>query len=228
MRMSNFRKVMGLAAAVLMIGASGCDDTNDGGASPLHLYFSTSNIHECMPITVTVDLVAAGAAVAERGDGSLECEIDPALASLGCTGTFELTDVIGKDDTLMATIDGCEVSAEASLFDCEFSEGSAESISSNVDSVCGCVGEPECDWNIWCLRRPETCVSETAGPHACEDCFNHVDDDGDGFVDCNDANCYVVDCGFGQTTITCSTTSTTTTSTLLAATGAADGDWDGK
>lgn len=208
------RPIPAVLLGMLLVTLAGCDDSDDGTGGSVHLYFGTSNIRECMPMEVEVDLLAAGAEVARRNDGSLDCAVDPALASSGCTGTFELLDIVEEDDTLAVIIDGCEVPEIASLFDCEFSAGDPAAIESSVDSFCDCVGEPECRLNIFCLRRPEICVSETPGVGVCEDCFNDTDDDGDGFVDCDDANCYIVDCGIGQTTITCTSTSTTTTTTL--------------
>jgi hypothetical protein len=204
------RRSAALVLALMLGALVGCDDSDDGGSGPGRLYFSTANIQECMPMHVDVPLVAAGATVAQRGDGSPDCDVDATLASAGCTGTFELE----ADGVLAVDIDGCEVPPEANLFDCKFDAGDPAAIGSSVESACTCVGEPICHLNLYCLRFPEICVSENAGPNACEDCFNDIDDDDDTFVDCDDANCYIVDCGVGQTTITCTSTSTTTTTTL--------------
>lgn len=200
---------------VLMLAAlAGCDGSGDGAEErSVTLYFETNNIRACMPITVDVDLAAASAELERRDDGSLDCTLDTALAADGCTGVFA---EIAGGSTLEAIIDGCEVPEIASLFECVFSQANAGALAASTDAVCDCVGEPECFWNVFCLRRPAICVSEQAGPGACEDCFNGEDDDGDGFVDCDDSDCFIADCGIGQTTITCSTTVTTTTTSVTS------------
>ena len=199
-----------LLGAVLCLALVGCDDgDSDGdGNGLLQVYFATNNIKECTPLTVDVNLAAAGANIAHLDDGSLNCGLDGALSSSGCSGAFSLTD---GGNTLHAVIDGCAVPLETNLFRCAFVEGDISLLNANTSSVCDCVGEPICHLNIYCDATPTICVNEDADPHACEDCFNDVDDDGDGDVDCRDDNCHVIDCGWGQTTITCTTTTTTTT-----------------
>lgn len=203
-----------LMLAVVVI-ATGCDDSDDGGsAGTVRAFFGSSNIRECMPIEVEVDLLADHVVVARRDNGSLDCAIDASLVNLGCTGTFDLA---YAGQTLRVVIDGCEVPPVASLFECGFSEGNIASIGSDVFAFCECVGEPICHLNIFCDSTPEICVSDEANPSACEDCSNGVDDDGNGETDCADPNCHVEECGYGQTTITCPT-STTTTTTIVGVT----------
>jgi len=201
-----------LLLIALLVVVGGCDDSDGGddGGGPVQLFFGTHNIRECMPITVDVNLLAANAVVAEQGDGSLDCALDAALAGDGCTGQFAL---VNGGSTLRAVIDGCDVPPETSLFECGFDTGDAAALTSDSTAICDCVGEPLCDLNLFCDPTPAICVSQDPDPDSCEDCSNGQDDDGDGFVDCEDAHCFIVDCGWGQTTITCSSTSTTTTTT---------------
>ena len=204
----NVRRVLlSISAIVLCLAVVGCDDSDDGDDGGVQFFFGTNNIKECMPITVDVDLAAAGAVVAES-NGVPDCTIDGTLAASGCTAQFTL---VNGGNTLEAFIDGCETPLETNLFGCEFTQGDGSVLTSNSTAACDCVGEPICDLNIYCDPSPAICVSEDADPQSCEDCSNNVDDDGDGDVDCSDQKCHIVDCGWGQTTITCSTTSTTTT-----------------
>ncbi len=207
------RSAMLSVATVLALSVvlAGCDDSDDGGGGgAVRAYFGTNNIRACMPIQVDVDLDAANAVVAQA-NGSLDCAIDAALAGGGCVATFE---ELSGGDLLRVTIDGCEVPEVSSLFECGFTEGDLSALALAVSSVCDCVGEPICQFNIFCDPTPGICVSDEANAGACEDCFNAVDDDGNGFTDCEDQNCHIENCGFGQTTITCSTSTTTTTTTL--------------
>lgn len=200
--------ILQLAAVMAM---TGCDDSGGGAAGqPVTLFFGTNNIRACMPIIIDVDLDASAAVVARHTDGGPDCALDPNLVSDGCTATFEELD---GGAILQAVIDGCEVPEISNLFGCNFSEADVTAVGASVDAVCDCVGEPLCDWNIFCDPWPAICTSLAPDPSSCEDCSNFVDDNGDGLVDCRDPNCHIEDCGYGQSTITCSTTTTSTTST---------------
>ena len=207
-----FRRIhVGIVSLALLVVLTGCDDNSSGG--PVSLFFGTNNIRPCIPITVHVDLQAAHAVLARQSDGSLDCALDALLVGSGCAGTFNEVD---GGDTLRVFIDGCETPAITNLFECGFSEADISALASATSAVCACVGEPLCDYNVYCDRTPGICVSEDSDPSACEDCSNGEDDDGNGFVDCDDQNCHNENCGWGQTTITCSTTTLMTTTTTMA------------
>jgi len=197
-----------LAFLVVVVG---CDSDDGDAVGTQRFYFGTNNIRECEPITVDVNLATAQAVVARQPDGSPDCELNGFLAAYGCTGTFNELDGGG---TLRVVIDGCEVDPVADLFSCEFSEGDLSGFVFATSAECDCVGEPICRFNAFCDQTPGICVSDDADPGACEDCSNDVDDDGNGFVDCDDQNCHTEECGWGLTTITCTTTSTSTTTTV--------------
>lgn len=184
-----------------------------GGSGTEQLFFGTNNIQRCSAITVDIDLEASAAEVSTRDDGSPDCDLT--AERIGCRALFEQID---NGSTLRAVIDGCEIPERASLFGCQFSAADTAEVSAMTTGTCDCVGEPECSRNIYCLEQPNICVSPIDDPGACEDCFNNEDDDGDGFVDCDDRDCAIAECGFGQTTITCSTSTTSSTLSLRAPT----------
>ena len=115
--------------------------------------------------------------LAQQTDGSVDCALDASLVGDGCSGTFDLVD---NGDTLRVSIDGCVTPAITSLFACGFTKADVSTLASATSADCECVGEPLCDWNIYCDRSPGICVSEDGDPEACEDCSNGVDDDGNG------------------------------------------------
>jgi len=196
----------------LFVAATGCD--NDTDVASVRRFFGHNNIRQCRSINISVDLAVANATLAHLEDGSLDCALDESLEAQGCEISFDQT---RDGDTLHVLVDGCRVPAETSLFDCGFRKGDMHALSSATYADCDCDGEPVCDWNIFCFESPRICVAAEANPGACEDCFNGVDDDGDGFVDCRDGDCAIVDCGVGQSTVTCpSSTTTFTTTTSLA------------
>ncbi len=208
-----FRRLqVGVVPLTLFVVVAGCASDDSGTVGTERFYFGTNNIRECEPITVDVDLATAQAVVARLTDGSLDCELNGFLAAYGCTGIFSELDGGG---TLRVVIDGCEVPPVSDLFACEFSKGDLSGFVFATSAECDCVGEPLCRYNAFCDRTPGICASEDADPGACEDCANDIDDDGNGSVDCDDQNCHKEDCGWGLTTITCSTTSTTTTTTTI-------------
>lgn len=206
-------ELLALAFAGLAAGCHG-----GGGPAVVREYFGTNNIRECEPIEVDVDLAKAEAVLALRTDGSVDCVLDAALAGDGC----DILATVSEDGaTLRVSIGACEVPPVANLFHCGFTRGDLSALRSATRGFCTCVGEPACRLNIYCDPTPGICVNGTPDPGACEDCFNGKDDDGNGNADCWwDQNCHVEDCGYGQSTVTCTYTTTTSTSTTATSTPA--------
>lgn len=203
--------------AVVLLSAflvvfSGCDGGDSSG--PVHVFFGTNNLGECDSIGINLDLLSAGAEVGRLDDGTLDCAIDASLEVMGCVAIFDL---LGDGDSLNVDIEGCRVPGTSSLFGCGFTKGDIAALDSVTSSFCDCVGEPACDWNYFCDDGPSICLSLDGNPSGCEDCFNQIDDDGDGYVDCGDLDCYISACGYGNSTVTCpnSTSTTVTTTTTI-------------
>ncbi|MCA1791682.1 MAG: hypothetical protein LC667_18070 [Thioalkalivibrio sp.] len=193
-----------------------CDGGGGGGSGPTTLQFRNSNWGACESLVVDVDLDAAGAVLARRMDGSIDCELPRPRPE--CNASFEEVDA-GR--TLRVTLD-CRIESEILLFHCAFSESDERALSAATQGFCDCLEEPVCAWNgAFCDRNPAVCVSASADLGACEDCSNGIDDDGNGEVDCDDSNCFTEECGYGtrsSSTVTCSSSTTTqpsSTTTLL-------------
>jgi hypothetical protein len=134
------------------------------------------------------------------------------LTQAGCQASFDQAD---DGSTLTVTIDNCEVT-EGTLFSCGFRSGDLQALNASTAGACECALEPICHLNgSTCYQTPGICVSENPAADDCEDCGNDLDDDGDGEADCDDGDCFL-DCGFGLSTITCSSTTVSTITTSTA------------
>jgi hypothetical protein len=202
------------ACAVLAIaGLLGSCDGNGGGSSTQTVYVSMSNYEGCVTAFSRINLLEADAVLLRTDDGSPDCTLAPELASAGCTITFE---ELNEGATLRAVVTGCRVPEVSNLYSCKYDGVDVPVFNTDAGSSCGCLSyEHSCYVNGIC----DICASEDADRGDCEHCSNERDDDGDGDEDCDDSDCELTDeCGYGRSTITCSTTTTATvTSTSLAA-----------
>ncbi|HXC51386.1 MAG TPA: hypothetical protein VN634_10915 [Candidatus Limnocylindrales bacterium] len=194
----------GLSACLLLVS---CDDgSSGGGPPPVRLFFSQNNFGSCESLVTEIDLQDANAVLAHKGDGSPDCAINAALSD--CDVSFT---EINDGSTLRVAIADCRIPAIATIFDCSFKKANLVALDEQTHSDCSCNADPVCIFNSTCLELPALCIN--ADPdHDCELCFNDIDDDGNGKVDCADPKCDA-DCGVGQSTLTCPASSTTTTTT---------------
>lgn len=202
----------GILLPVSMLAVA-CDGSG-GGPSSAIVHFRNSNWGSCRELTVEVDLEEAGAVLTRRPDGSVDCEVP---AGGWCRDVlFDEIDCGRKLRVVM----GCHVNPEAILFHCAFSEPDAKALTSATTARCSCSETPVCDLNdAYCDSRPAICASTNADAGACENCSNRVDDDRNGFVDCDDPNCFTEECGYGSrssSTVTCPSTTQTTSTTVPA------------
>jgi len=198
--------------AAVTITSAGCDNGDE--TPPVQIFFGTNNLAPCHSFRVDLDLAVADAVLARLDDGSVDCSLDALLAQHGCRITF---DEVDHGSMLQVTIENCDLE-NATLFDCFFSKADTQRLNASTQAHCSCSIEPVCYLNgPTCYPDPGICVTEDPSGWGCEDCYNHVDDDGDGDADCRDGNCWL-ECGVGQTTITCSTTITVTSTTMAPTT----------
>jgi hypothetical protein len=195
-----------MVAGVIAAAVSALVGCNNGGSTPVRLFFGMANSAACEPLEIFVDLDQSGAILVKRGDGSPDCNLDAQLVADGCLATCESA----NDAELTVEITNCEA-WEATLFECGFRNVDLTRLNAAVHAACDCADEAVCYLNgSTCYRTPELCVTQNPAGDDCENCSNHRDDDGDGASDCDDGNCWL-DCGVGLTTITCPPSSTLTT-----------------
>jgi hypothetical protein len=201
----------GLRAALLLVTAfvAGCDEGGDGTQA---VYFSSSNYQGCATEYVSFHSRQYGELV-RKDDGNLDCTLSPLLTSMGCTLTLREND---SNDAVGAVVDHCRVPNNANLFSCVYRNPDFFALNTEEGANCGCLAyEDSCYVNGIC----DMCASRDAERGACEDCNNNLDDDDDGRTDCDDHDCQLTDdCGFGRTTVTCSSTTTTTTTSTSTST----------
>jgi hypothetical protein len=196
------RMVAGVIAAAVT-ALPGCDN---GDGTPVRLFFAMANSAACEPLDIFVDLDQSGASLAKRGDGSPDCSLSAQLVAEGCQATFSSA----NDAELTVHVTNCEA-WEATMFECGFRNVDLVQLSAAVHAVCDCADEAVCYLNgSTCYRTPELCVTQNPAGNDCEQCYNDIDDDEDGQVDCDDGNCWL-ECGVGLTTITCPPSSSSTT-----------------
>ena len=124
---------------------------------------------------------------------------------------------------LRVSISNCFINAYSSLASCRFESADIRKLEENTFATCDCESERRCYYNRQhCDVSPYLCINTSADPGSCEDCFNGIDDDGNGILDCEDPNCSPsFDCGTlgSSTTATCppSTTLQATTTSMPAA-----------
>ncbi len=205
------RRSVGFLAVILALPVL-LANCNGGGGGPKRFYFSMNNYGGCETAYVDLDLELASAVVGRKEDGSVNCALDPELEKLGCTITFEEHGGV----TLSATVTDCHIPIVSTLFDCEFEAVDAAGFEFEPSDGCGCLTtDSSCYVNGIC----DLCASSDADVASCENCDNDLDDDNDGKIDCADTDCELTsECGFGRTTVTCSTNpvfATTTTSNTL-------------
>ena len=167
-----------------------------------------NNYGDCESMVVDIDLEAANAELVRLNDGTPDCSLIPPAG--GCESTFTETN---GGAALHVEITGCRIEDYSDLFECGFKNPDAMAIGQNTDADCECDQEPICRFNSRCLERPQLCVAEDP-LLGCEDCFNELDDDADGQIDCDDRFCDA-QCGAGSSTITCPPSSSSTTTTTL-------------
>ena len=204
-----FRKLGLSVLAITLAGViGGCDD--HGGL--IRLFFGTNGVGDCDQVTVTIRLDAANALVARDSQGVAECTLASGLAADGCT--LNLTEGEGE---LVATISNCTIPAVSNLISCLFKTADISEIQAYTSAQCECQAPG-------CIVDPPVCVSHDANPTSCENCTNGIDDDHNGYTDCQDPNCSNKPvCNPGPTTTTSSSTTTTiqsstTTSTTITTT----------
>ncbi len=206
--MTSWLRKLGPSAVALTfaLAITGCDD--GGGRRLFTLFFGINGFDDCTRVVVEIDLDAAGAVIAEDGNGDLMCFLNALLDASGCLVDFDLV-----NGTFTATIDECTIPAVSALFSCRFRTGVLSSIRAVTTATCVC-NEPLCD------EDPDVCVGDASmgsDPTACEDCTDGIDNDNDGKTDCEDPGCQS-DPACGTTLPTTSTSTTTTSSSTTTTT----------
>ncbi|HXC52580.1 MAG TPA: hypothetical protein VN634_16985 [Candidatus Limnocylindrales bacterium] len=203
--------VLAFGAMLLSCSGSGDGDGGGGGDDRVRLFFGINNDGGCKSLVFDVD-VADAQAVIERNGNAVDCTLNAALTNDGCDATFTL---INNNDTLRVSITGCTIPAVTNVFLCDFVDADISELTDQTVATCSCK-------NNGCDTTPPVCISEVQDPGSCEDCDNHIDDDGNDLIDCADPNCeHSPLCGnVGETSTTTSSTfidvitSSTTTTTL--------------
>jgi hypothetical protein len=184
-----------------------CDS---GSKPPVVLHFGMHNWNDCEAASVEVNLEASSAVLARTPAGAPDCwsEMDEKC-------DVSIVELDGGM-RLRVEIKNCFINAYSSLASCRFTDASIGELERRTFATCDCESERRCDLNRQhCDVTPYLCVSESVDPGSCEDCFNGVDDDGNGITDCDDPNCSPsFECG----TLGSSTTATCTSTSLLATT----------
>ncbi len=210
-RIGSFAMVLAFGAMLLSCSGSGDGDGGGGGNDRVRLFFGINNDGGCKSLVFDVD-VADAQAVIERNGSAVDCALNAALTNDGCDVSFTL---INNNDTLRVSITGCTIPAVTNVFLCDFSDADISELTDQTVATCNCK-------NSGCDTTPPVCISEVQDPGSCEDCDNHIDDDGNDLIDCADPNCeHSPLCGNGNpsTTTTQSTTeSTGPTSTTVSTT----------
>jgi hypothetical protein len=198
-----FRKVgMGALALTLAGVLGGCND-GDGGGGLLRLFFGINGQGNCTQVIVDVNLDDADAEISRDEFGDVQCVINTVLENAGCDITFTEQ----ENGDLRAVISGCTIPAISNLFSCLFDDVDISDLEETASAQCSCTTE-NCDGN------PPVCISLDPDPDSCEDCDNGIDDDDNGFEDCEDPNCSnSPQCSITSTTSTTSTTNTIDTTT---------------
>jgi hypothetical protein len=182
------------------------------GNSTQRVYFSmTSNYDGCAGEEVRLYLDSSDAVLGRNEDGSVSCQLEPALADDSC-------DLVVREDENGAWfdfwMDDCRISNVANLFYCDFVQVTGTGPNLGLVTSCGC-GPTSCHL----LGRCSLCASLDPDRSNCENCDNNVDDDGDGRADCEDFDCdFSEECGYGATTLLCDSTTTTTTTSSTTST----------
>lgn len=201
------RSIAFLSAVVALAGIlTSCDG---GGGGTQRVYFSLSDYDGCA--TAYVKLKSLEDELARNPDRSPACTLSPELSDAGCHLVFTELD---EGQVLEAAISGCRVPKVANLFSCDYVKVNVVALNTEAAAACGCLTrQTSCYINGIC----DLCAGRQGDRQGCEDCTNHMDDDGDHQVDCDDMDCELtMDCGFGRTTLMCSSTTTTTNSTMPA------------
>ena len=197
-----------LAFGAALVSCGGGGGGGGGGDDRIRLYFGINNDGDCSAIQFDVDVVDARAVI-ERNASSVDCALNAALAANGCGVDFELRD---NGESLRVTISGCTIPSVTNVFLCDFIDADISDLTDETEAICTC-RQGSCD------TTPPVCISEDIDPGSCEDCDNLVDDDVNGFIDCDDENCeYSPLCGGDGTTTTTTVDSSTTTTTSLSTT----------
>jgi hypothetical protein len=188
----------------------GCNNGDGGGSSNLLLFFGINGSGNCNNVIIDVNLDEAGGVIARDDDGDLQCELSDDLADDGCELDLELD----SNGDLTATIDGCDgnIPGGSNLFSCEFEDVDLSDLRETATGQCDCVNAQGCD------ETPPVCISIVEDFESCEDCDNGIDDDENGFTDCDDPKCVTDPDCVGTTTSTTSTSITITTSSTTLTT----------
>ena len=202
------------------IFSAGCEDGNGSGTQ--RVYFSMTNYDGCVVAHAGVDLEAANADLARNDDGTVACEISPALAAAGCESDFA---EIGNGAQLAVEISGCGINVVQNLFSCDFRHVDISKLAFEPSEDCGCLTHSSsCYENGIC----DLCASDDPNRSGCENCDNNLDDDDDDKIDCSDPDCrFAESCGFGRTTLSCRVSTTTTTDTTTSTTAGSSLDIEG-
>jgi hypothetical protein len=195
-----FRSVVAASAAILLGSCGGSGDTTTVA------YSGVIEGYQCNDYYMVLALEESGAELAKRR-GGIACELGPELEGRGCRF---FADEVSDPDQLRVVLLDCPFDLSEVLFRCDYTEADVESMNRWTYAGC-CFNRNSHDG--YCEELPVCFTDEETGA-SCEDCYNSIDDDGDGLVDCEDRLCREVpECEPPTTSTTSTTTTTVSTST---------------
>jgi hypothetical protein len=195
-----FRRVVSSTMLAALLGSCG----GSGEEIPV-AYSGKVNGYECSDYYVGLNMTASGAEPATRR-GGVDCQLGPELVGKGCRFYVD-----GVGIQFQVVILDCPFELSDVLFRCNFSK--AEIAAMNDNAFAGCCFNRN-SHNAYCEALPVCFTDEESGV-TCERCDNGLDEDADGFVDCDDRSCWsAAECQTSTTTTTTTSVSTTTTTTI--------------
>jgi hypothetical protein len=189
------RAALVVSASFLLASCGGSGDTTTIA------YSGVIDGYECSDYYMALYLEESGTELA-KGRGGISCELGPELEGRGCRFFAE-----ESDERLQVVLLDCPFDLSEALFRCHYTQADVQLM--NRWAFAGCCFNRNshngyCDNLLVCFTDEETGAS-------CEDCYNGVDDDGDGLVDCDDTLCRKVPECEPTTTTTLPASTTTTT-----------------
>ncbi len=132
------------------------------------------------------------------GDGDTDCDDSDCLFDPACTGGGELCDD-GIDNDGDGQVDCDDVQDCQAFPGCDYGDGDCctdngdPGCENDLGEDCVCAADPFCcevTWDAICADVFENVCGGACGGTPETNCANNVDDDGDGLVDCADADCF--------------------------------------
>ncbi len=133
----------------------------------------------------------------DDGDGLVDCDDPDCFGFPDCVGGVEICDD-GLDNDGDGDAD-CDDVLDCQAFPgCDYGDGDCctdngdPGCENELGEDCVCAIDPFCctvEWDFICADEYENLCGGTCGGPVAEVCDNGLDDDGDGLVDCDDADC---------------------------------------